>query len=309
MAKGTKGDAYAKEVIRKILDEGCWDKYPSSVYPDGTPAYTISFNHGLMSYDLTKGETPLITLRPIAVKKAIGELLWMYQDESNDINLLEEKYGVMWWRTWDIGDGTIGAAYGETIRRHNLLRDLLEDIEKNPDGRRHILNLWQVDDFKSPHGLKPCTYESVWNVRHGKDGIDYLDMCLIQRSSDFVTAGTIDQIQYLIFLHLVARHTGYTPGKFSWFYDNIHLYDRHIDIAKEMLEREPIDCNVEIWLNPEKKNFYDFTVDDVKIVGYPVDEIKAKNPQFKFEVGEEHIDVTGFDLDAFISKNEVSEDK
>ena len=124
-----------------------------------------------------------------------------------------------------------------------------------------------------------------WNVRHGKDGTDYLDMCLIQRSSDFATAGCINQVQYLVFLHLVARHLGLTPGRFSWFYNNIQIYDRHIEQAKELIAREPVDCEPKIWLNPEKTNFYDFTIDDIKITGYPRAEIKEKNPQMKFDLG------------------------
>ena len=281
----TKGDVYTKEIIKRILDEGCMDKNPRPKYSDGTPAHTLSVNHGMTTYDLTKGEMPIITLRPIAVKSAIGELLWIYQDESNNLDLLKDKYGVTWWDDWDLGDRTIGACYGETVHRHNLVKDLLEGLKNNPDGRRHIINMWQVDDFKEPHGLKPCAYQTVWNVRHGKDGIDYLDMCLFQRSSDFLTAGCINQVQYLVFLYLVARHCGYTPGRFTWFYANIQIYDRHIEQAHEILEREPIDCKPEIWLNPEKTNFYDFTVDDIKIVGYPREEIKAKNPQMKFDLG------------------------
>lgn len=297
--KGTKGDQYTKELIKRILDEGCLDKYPSSKYADGTPAHTLSVNHGMMTYDLTKGESPLITLRPIAVKSAIGELLWIYQDESNNLDLLKEKYGVTWWDEWDIGDRTIGTVYGGTIKKHNLMKDLLEDIKKNPDGRRHIINMWQVDDFKEKHGLKPCAYQTVWNVRHGKDGIDYLDMCLFQRSSDFLTAGCINQVQYLVFLHLVARHCGYTPGRFTWFYSNIQIYDRHVDQGEEMLKRKPVDCNPTIWLNPEKTNFYDFTVDDIKIINYPREEITKVNPQLKFELGHENVDTEGFDLKAF----------
>ncbi len=281
----TKGDVYTKEILTRILEEGCLDKNPRPKYADGTPAHTLSVNHGMCTYDLTKGESPLITLRPIAVKSSIGELLWIYQDESNDLNVLRDKYGVTWWDEWDIGNRTIGSVYGETVRRHELVKRLLKGLKEDPDGRRHIICLWQEDDFKEPHGLKPCAFMTEWNVRHGKDGIDYLDMCLIQRSSDFATAGCINQVQYLVFLHLVARHLGLTPGRFSWFYNNIQIYDRHIEQAKELIAREPVDCEPKIWLNPEKTNFYDFTIDDIKITGYPRAEIKEKNPQMKFDLG------------------------
>lgn len=281
----TKGDVYTKEILTRILEEGCLDKNPRPKYADGTPAHTLSVNHGMCTYDLTKGESPLITLRPIAVKSSIGELLWIYQDESNDLNVLRDKYGVTWWDEWDIGNRTIGSVYGETVRRHELVKRLLKGLKEDPDGRRHIICLWQEDDFKEPHGLKPCAFMTEWNVRHGKDGIDYLDMCLIQRSSDFATAGCINQVQYLVFLHLVARHLGLTPGRFSWFYNNIQIYDRHIEQAKELIAREPVECEPKIWLNPEKTNFYDFTIDDIKITGYPRAEIKEKNPQMKFDLG------------------------
>ena len=281
----TKGDKYAKQIFRRILREGCLDKDPRGHYADGTKAHTLSINHGMCTYDLTKGESPLITLRPIAVKSSIGELLWIYQDESNDLNLLRDKYGVTWWDEWDIGNRTIGTVYGETVRRHNLVKNLIKDLEENPDGRRHIISLWQEDDFKEKHGLKPCAFMTEWNVRHGKDGVDYLDMCLTQRSSDFATAGCINQVQYLVFLHLMARHLGLTPGRFTWFYNNIQIYDRHIKQVKELLKRKPVECAPKIWLNPEKKNFYDFTVDDIKIIDYPREEIKEQNPQMKFDIG------------------------
>lgn len=283
--QGTKGDMYTKEILERILNEGCLDKDPRPKYSDGVPAHTLSVNHVMCTYDLTKGESPLITLRPIAVKSAIGELLWIYQDESNNLDVLAEKYGVTWWDEWDIGNRTIGACYGETVRRHNLMKNLLKDIKNDPDGRRHIINLWQEDDFLEPHGLKPCAYNTVFNVRHGNDGIDYLDMSLKQRSSDFCTAGCINQVQYLILLHLVARHTNYTPGRFTWFCDNIQIYDRHIKQAEKMLRREPIDCDPTIFLNPEKEDFYDFTPKDIEIKGYPRQRIKEKNPQMKFDLG------------------------
>lgn len=281
----TKGDYYTKEILKRILEEGCLDKNPRPRYSDGTKAHTLSVNHGMCTYDLTKGESPLITLRPIATKSSIGELLWIYQDESNDLNLLRDKYGVTWWDNWDIGDRTIGSCYGETVRKHELMKDFFENIKNDPDSRRHNIDLWQVDDFKKPHGLKPCAYKTEWNIRHGKDGIDYLDMCLHQRSSDFATAGCINQVQYLVFQYMIARHFNLTPGRFTWFYDNIQIYDRHIKQAEELINREGIDCNPQIEINKEKTNFYDMEVDDVVIKDYPKELIKKKNPQMKFDLG------------------------
>ena len=282
---GTKGDMYTKEILDRILQEGTMDINPRPHYEDNEKAHTLSVNHGICTYDLTKGEFPITTLRPIAVKSSIGEVLWIYQDESNNLEILKDKYGVTWWDEWDIGDRTIGSVYGETIRRHKLMKNLLKDLKENPDGRRHIISLWQDDDFQEKHGLKPCAFLTMWNVRHGRDGVDYLDLMLTQRSSDFATAGAINQIQYLVLQHLVARHTNLVPGRFTWSYDNIQIYDRHIDQAIEMLNREPVDCEPKIWLNPDKKDFYSFTPDDIKIIDYPREKIKTKNPQLKFPLG------------------------
>lgn len=281
----TKGDIYTKEILKRILKEGERDINPRPHYQDGTPAHTLSINHGMCTYDITKNESPLITLRPIATKSSIGELLWIYQDQSNDLEILKEKYGVTWWDEWDIGNRTIGSVYGETVRRHNLMNNLLEGLKNNPDGRRHMINLWQEEDFKEKHGLKPCAFLTQWNVRHGKDGIDYLDMCLTQRSSDFCTAGCINQVQYLVFLHLVARHLNLTPGRFTWFYNNIQIYDRHINQAKELIKRNGVDCNPKIVINEEIKDFFQFTPDDIKIEGYPRKLIKEQNQQMEFEIG------------------------
>lgn len=280
----TKGDIYMKELINRVLDHGSKDINPRPKYKDGTPAHTISVNHVFHTYDISKGESPFITLRPIAIKSAIGELLWIYQDMSNDLDVLKNKYNVTWWDAWDIGNRTIGCCYGETVRRHKLLTNLLNDLITNPDGRRHIMELWQEDDFKNPHGLKPCCHETNFSVRHEQDE-DYLDMILMIRSSDSLTALCINEMQYEVLLHLVARHCGFKVGVFSSIITNAQIYDRHIENAKKMLNRESISCSPKIWLNPDKKNFFDFTVDDIKLIDVPKDMIVERNPQLKFELG------------------------
>ncbi len=290
-------DEQTKKLIEDILENGCWDKNPRPVWIDKdengnevkTPAYTLSLNHRMITYDLSKGQLPIITLRPTAWKNSIKELLWIYQDQSNSLDVLEEKYDIHWWNEWDIGDRTIGKRYGATIKGHNLMNELLDGLKNNPDGRRHILSMWQVDDFNdktggTTKGLNPCAFQTIWNVRHGRDGIDYLDMVLVQRSSDFITAGSINQTQYAVFLCMVAHVLGYTPGQFTWFIDNIQIYDRHVDAAKEMLQRDSVECTPIVWINPDVKDWYDFTPDDVKIVGYPTAEIKEVNPQIKLDI-------------------------
>ena len=286
---GTKGDYYTKIMLHDILQNGCLDNNPRPHYEDGEPAHTLSLNNGrtktkLFTYDVSKGESPFITLRPIAVKSAIGELLWIYQDASNDLDKLAE-YGVTWWDEWDIGNRTIGAVYGEIVKRYELVKRLLEELRKNPDGRRHIISLWQEKEFLEPHGLKPCAYLTTFNIRYEWDGKVYLDMSLKQRSSDFCTAGCINQVQYLVLQSMIARDLGIEVGQFTWHYDNIQIYDRHIDGAIEMLNRDPVNCEPYVYINPEKTDFYDMTMDDIKLEGVPRKLIKEKNPQIKFPIG------------------------
>lgn len=284
-----KMDKYFKDITRDILLKGTKDRDPRPKYADGTTAYTKSINHVMMQFDLANGEFPLLTLRPVSLKSAIGEILWIYRDESNDLNLLKDKYGITWWDPWDIGDRTIGSCYGETVRRHNLMKNLLKGLKENPDSRRHIINLWQENDFKDKHGLKPCAYQTVWNVRHGENGIDYLDMCLFQRSCDWiVAASTTNQVQYAAFLCMVANHLGYTPGVYTWFGANVHIYDRHESAARELIYRESVKQETPIMLvnNNTNRDFYKVNPEDYIIAGgINLSEIKKQNPQIKLELG------------------------
>lgn len=271
-------------IVLRILCDGVLDKNPRPHYEDGTPAHTISVNHEMATFDLEKNEFPIISLRPIPFKSAIGELLWIYQDQSNSLDLLKDKYGISWWDNWDIGNRTIGACYGETVRRHDLMNKLLEGLEKDPDSRRHIISLWQEDDFKDPHGLKPCAFLTNWNVRHEEDG-DRLDMCLYQRSADFAVGVMSNWVQYATFLVLVASCLDLIPGKFTWFCDNVQIYDRHVDQCMEMLRRESIYRKPFIHINNFDYDFYNIKRDDIILADYPLEEIKKKNPQIKFPIG------------------------
>lgn len=345
---GTKGDMYLKLIMDRILQEGALDHdprphyedfYKDAIYDDEkqivttedgkkikigpsekvllkkdgveiwVPAHTLSVNQGIeCTYDLSKGESPMTTLRPIATKASIAEILWIYQKESNDLVEFDELLGKKtwdedhkvnnWWEDWaikgtegeyvlnEIGHPTIGACYGETVnRRHMLKKEIIEAIKNNPDGRRHITSLWQQDDFEEKHGLKPCAFLTIWNVRHEWDGKDYLDMTLVQRSSDFATAGCINQVQYAALQIMVARELGLNPGTFTWKPVNVQIYDRHIEQAIELLNREPVNCKAEIKLNESIEKFDDVTPDDITISDYPREKIKIKNPQLKFPLG------------------------
>ena len=288
----TKADRYMEHDIRHILQDGYKDENPRPHYADGTPAHTISVNHVCRQYDLSTGEFPICTLRPMAWKTGIKEIFTIYQKPTNNLATMHEM-GVNWWDDWDIGDGTIGQRYGATVSRYDLINNLIKDIQKDPYGRRKVVSLWQETDLHETAGLAPCAFLTIWNVR-GK----YLDMAMIQRSGDMLTAsgaGGINEIQYATLLMMIARHTGYEPGVFTHFVANEQIYDRHIDAANEMLKRyeeleqkESDETLVENYkdicprliLNDNKTNFYDFTIDDFFMVNY--DPIK---PQLKLELG------------------------
>lgn len=295
----TKADVYMFDTIQKIENYGFKDINPRPHYADGTPAHTISINHTYRTYDLSAGEFPICTLRPMAWKTGIREIFTIYQKPTNKIAEMEAM-GVNWWGDWDIGDGTIGQRYGATVKRYDLVNKLIEDIEKDPYGRRKIISLWQETDLRETAGLAPCAFLTIWNVRE-----EYLDMMLVQRSGDMLTAsgpGGINEIQYAAFLMMIARHTGYKPGVFTHVVANEQIYDRHTDAAAEMKARysastnktklieidgeaaykvnEPSGVQPKLILNPEASNFFDMTIDDFTMQDYsPI------KPQLKLELG------------------------
>ena len=286
----TKADRYLVEDIKNILENGYKDINPRPKYEDGTPAHTISVNHVMRKYDLSKNEFPICTLRHQAWKTGIREIITIYQHPTNRISEMEEM-GVTWWGPWDIGDGTIGQRYGATVKRYDLVNNLIEDIRKDPYGRRKIMSLWQETDLRETEGLAPCAFLTIWNVRDS-----FLDMCLIQRSGDMLTAsgaGGINEIQYAALLMMIAKVTGYEPGVFTHFVANEQIYDRHIDNANEMLRRAEMlsitdndssssnSENPSIVLTKEKGgSFTDITIDDFTIKNY-----EPMKPQLNFELG------------------------
>ena len=287
----TRADYYMEEMIEKIQRCGYKDINPRPKYADGTPAHTISVNHTFRTYDLSEGDFPICTLRPQAWKTGIKEIFTIYQKPTNNLEEMREM-GVGWWDEWDIGDGTIGQRYGATVKRYDLINRLIEDIKNDPYGRRKIVSLWQETDLRETPGLAPCAFQTIWNVRD-----EYLDMLLVQRSGDMLTAsgpGGINEIQYAALLMMIARHTGYKPGVFSHMVANEQIYDRHIDAANDMRSRfsarEQEEFYIEslretilhprLVLNPEKTNFYDMTIDDFTMKNYnPI------KPQLKLELG------------------------
>lgn len=277
-----KADTYLQENIRHILEDGYMDENPRPKYKDGTPAHTYSVNHVFRTYDLAAGEFPITTLRPIAWKTGIKEIFTIYQKPTNDISEME-KMGVTWWSDWDIGDGTIGQRYGATVSRYDLINNLIKDIQTDPYGRRKVVSLWQETDLRETPGLAPCAFLSIWNVRE-----KYLDMCMIQRSGDMLTAsgaGGINEVQYAALLTMIARHCGYEPGVFSHFVANEQIYDRHVNQARKLVQRyrgtlSKHPMNPRLVLNPDVKDFYDITIDDFTMKNYT-----PLKPQLKLELG------------------------
>ena len=282
-------DEYLKNDIRYILEHGTLDENPRPKYSDGVSAHTLSVNHIIRRYDLSTGIIPICTLRYTAWKSAVKELLWIYQEQSNSLDVLVNKYGVKYWNQWEslYEPNTIGQRYGATVKNYDQINKLLDGLVNDPFGRRHIIDLYQFEDFKKTDGLYPCAFCSIWNVRIVNKQI-YLDMMLVQRSGDYMTAsgaGGINEIQYIVFLYLVARHCGYKVGKFTHVVANEQIYDRHIENANIILNRESVLCQPSLVLNPNKNNFFDFTIDDIQLIDYDKNIIDKQNPQLKFDLG------------------------
>lgn len=254
-----KADKYYKDNLINILQEGYWDDNPRAKYLDGTPAYSKYITDIIEEYDISKGEFPIPTLRNTAIKTGIKEIFWIYQYQSNKL-VDAHKLGINWWDNWNIGDGTIGERYGYTVKKYNLIENILNDLKNEPFSRRHIMNLYQYENLYNTKGLYPCAYETIWNVRK-VDGEIYLDMRLIQRSNDYLVAGYINKIQYTALLMMVAGHLGYKVGKFIHYTINLHVYDRHFDALYEILNKKSLDIQPIIKLK-ENKNFYNYSIDD-----------------------------------------------
>lgn len=241
---------------------------------DGKPAHTQYITDVTDIYDISKGEFPISTYRSIPWKSAIGELLWIYQLQSNDINVLEKEFKIKWWEPWDIGDGTIGQRYGAIIKRYDLINKTINELKNNKYSRRIIMNMWQLKDFSETTGLNPCVYSTTWNVRG-----EYLDVFVLQRSSDYIISEGFNRLQYCALLMMIAQCTGLKPGKMTYHVNNMHIYDRHIPIAKDILKNKPSDKQPILKINPEVKNFGDFVVDDFSLENF---ESNGKN--YKFDI-------------------------
>lgn len=272
--------SYADELFikncRNILENGVWDT-DYDVRPrweDGTPAHTVKIFGVVDRYDLQK-EFPMMTLRRTAWKSALDELLWIWQKKSNDIHEL----GSHIWDAWADENGTIGKAYGYQLGvKHKYAEGwfdqvdrVLYDLKNNPASRRILTNIYNHHDL-SEMGLYPCAYSMTFNVSGHK-----LNAILNQRSQDMLTANNWNTCQYAMLTMMMAQVAGLEPGEFVHVIADCHIYDRHVDLVREMIEKEPFPAP-KVTLDPSITDFYQFTKDSFKVEDYQYHPFPAKIP-------------------------------
>lgn len=268
----TQADKQYNELVKNILENGVLDENPRPVYKDGTSAHSRFITDIYSKY--SENITPIISLRPIAWRTGIREILTIYQKQTNNIREMEDM-GVGWWSDWTVNPDdvpelhNIGLRYGATVKKWNLMNKLLDGLVNEPFSRRHIINLYQESDLQETDGLHPCAFLTEWSCRRAKDGKMYLDVSLTQRSSDFGTAYSINQIQYKALQMMVACHCGYEVGTFSHHVMNLHIYDRHEEQLKILRDTVGQENEPELILVlPKNTNFYDINVYDFKMMNY-----------------------------------------
>lgn len=267
----SKADVLFVNMCQDILDNG-FSSEGQEVRPrweDGTPAHTIKRFGVVNRYDLQE-EFPALTLRPTAIKTAVDEMLWIWQKKSNNIKDLRGKI----WDSWADENGSIGKAYGYQLGvkykfphgEMDQVDNVLWQLKNTPYSRRIMTNIYNFADL-TEMGLEPCAYSMTFNVTGNK-----LNAILNQRSQDILAANNWNVVQYAVLVHMMAQVSGLEPGELVHVIADAHIYDRHVDIIKKLIARPQFPAP-KFSLNPEIKNFYDFTIDDIKIEDY------QKNPQ------------------------------
>lgn len=269
-------DTLFKNMCRDILENGTSTE-GEKVRPhweDGTSAYTIKRFGVVNRYDLRK-EFPALTLRKTALKSCMDEILWIYQRKSANIHDLNSHV----WDEWADETGSIGKAYGYQMGvKHKYKEGMFDqvdrviyDLKNNPFSRRIMTNIYVHQDLSEMH-LYPCAYSMTFNVTQ-KKGDDKLTLNAIlnQRSQDILAANNWNVCQYAVLMHMLAQVCDMRVGELVHVIADAHIYDRHIPLVEELIKREPLPAP-KFWLNPEVKNFYDFTPDDVKLIDYETHE-------------------------------------
>ena len=270
----SKADELFIKTCRDIIDNGYWDT-DRDVRPhweDGAPAHTVKKFCIVNRYNLQE-EFPIITLRRTAFKSAIDEILWIWQKKSNNINELNSHI----WDSWADENGSIGKAYGYQLGVKHKYKEgmfdqvdrVLYDLKNNPASRRIMTNIYVHQDL-SEMNLYPCAYSMTFNVTG-----DTLNGVLNQRSNDVLTANNWNVVQYAILLMMLAQVSGLKAGELVHVIADAHIYDRHVPIVEKILNNPQYPAP-NVWINPEIKDFYDFTVDDFKLEGYEYTKLEDK---------------------------------
>lgn len=260
------------DMCRDIMEDGTSTEGEKvrPVWEDGTSAYTIKKFGVVNRYDLSK-EFPALTLRRTAIKSCVDELLWIWQKKSNNVHELKSHI----WDSWADESGSIGKAYGYQMGvKHQYKEGMMDqvdrviyDLKNNPYSRRIMTNLYVHQDLHEMN-LYPCAYSMTFNVTKEKDSdVLTLNGILNQRSQDVLTANNWNVCQYAVLIHMLAQVCGMKAGEFVHVIADAHIYDRHIPMVKELISREPLPAPV-FHLNPDVKDFYDFTPDDVQLENY-----------------------------------------
>ncbi len=262
----SKADRIFKDMCRDILDNG-FSSVGQNVRPrweDGTPAHTIKKFGVVSRYDLSE-EFPALTLRRTALKSAFDEILWIWQKKSSNVADLNSHI----WDEWAGEDGTIGKAYGYQMGvkykfphgEMDQVDNVLWQLKNNPYSRRILTNLYNFQDLTEMN-LEPCAYSMTFNVTGNR-----LNAILNQRSQDTLVANNWNVCQYALLVMMFAQVSGLVPGELVHMIADAHIYDRHIPLVEELISREEFPAP-KVRLNPEVKDFYDFTVDDLIVEDY-----------------------------------------
>ena len=241
-------------------------------WEDGTLAYTIKKFGVINRYDLSK-EFPALTLRRTGIKSAIDEILWIWQRKSNNIKDLKPHI----WDEWADENGSIGKAYGYQMSvKHQYKEGMMDqvdrvlyDLKNNPYSRRIMTNIYVHQDLHEMN-LYPCAYSMTFNVTKPKEGQGdklVLNAILNQRSQDVLAANNWNVCQYAALVHMFAQVSDMQVGELVHVIADAHIYDRHVPIIKELIERPTFDAPT-FWMNPEIKDFYQFTPDDFRLDNY-----------------------------------------
>ena len=269
----SKADDLFVAMCQDILDRGTTTEGQRvrPTWDDGTKAYTIKRFGVCNRYDLRE-EFPALTLRRTALKSCMDEILWIYQRKSNNVCDLNSHI----WDAWADADGSIGRAYGYQVGKVSRYPDgefdqmdrVLKDLREEPFSRRILTNLYNFDDLHAM-SLYPCAYSCTYNVTDDRrpDGRLTLNMVLNQRSQDVLTANNWNVCQYAILLMMVAQSCGMVAGELVHMIADAHIYDRHVDIVRELIAR-PRLAAPSVRLNPDVTDFYAFTTDDLIVENY-----------------------------------------